>query len=140
MGVLTDLVMADEHQAGAVAEAEVPIEKFPGVDLKGVGTIQFMTLQSLLTGKPVDDLYNEYEPVSVASDDGPWVHLLPNELTSALSRQNDDQLAQLAARWAATEEFEDWTEDEVRDVLRTFARFAGEAQAKGKRVFAWICL
>ena len=140
MGVLTDLVMADEHEAAAVAEADVPIEKFPGVDLKGVSAIQFMTLQWMLTGKRVDELFNGYEPVAVASDQGPWVHLLPNELTSALARQSDAQLADLAMRWAATEEFEGWSQDQVRDVLQSFARFAAEAHAKGKRVFAWICL
>ena len=77
MGVLSDLVIAPAGAAAAICRSTTPARDFGGVDIKGIDTIKLSLLHAQLTGEDVDSLLPAYDPIVSASDDGPWVFMLP---------------------------------------------------------------
>ena len=142
MGVLSDLVVAPAGDAERVAHAQVPSQTFGGVDIKGIDSVKFGTLHSILTGRPFEALLPEYEPVVTVSDDGPWVFRLPPELVSGLAELGDAERAKVTKRWASTEEFalDRWAEKDVADALGAIATLARKANGSGQALFLWMCL
>jgi hypothetical protein len=142
MGVLSDVVVADESQASAVASMMVPSQELPGADLKGIDTEKLAALEALLTARTYDEVCSEYDPVAQESGDGPWVSLIGQSLVSELAVADDDRLAKLAQAWAATEafQFDPWRDDAVAWVLSELARLSRIAVAEEKRLLLWMSL
>jgi hypothetical protein len=142
MGVLSDLVVANEADAESVARAQVPSQKFGGIDIKGIDSVKFATLHSILTGRRFEELIPSYEPAFIVSDDGPWVFRLPGELVDRLATLTDSERQSVADRWAATEEFEldGWEAPMVAETLEEICVQAANAAASQRALFLWMCL
>jgi hypothetical protein len=73
MGVLTDLILADEHEGKRIAESHYSLDEYSGIDVKGIDSVKLSTLHGILTGKTFEELFPQYDPVTEASEEGPWV-------------------------------------------------------------------
>lgn len=143
MGVLSELVVAPAGEAERVAQAQVPSQTVGGIDIKGVDSVKFGTLHSILMGQSFEELLPLYEPVvTVSDDDGPWVFQIPPDLVTRLAALDDAGMAAVARQWAATEEFvlDDWTEDEVVSVLSAISSLSKQAIESGQALFLWMSL
>jgi hypothetical protein len=142
MGVLSDLVVAPAGDAERVAHAEVPSQAFGGIDIKGIDSVKFGTLHSIVTGRPFEELLSEYGPVVTVSEEGPWVFEIPPELSSRLAHFDDAERAKVAKLWASTEEFalDGWAEDDVAAALGSISTLARRAVDSGQVLFLWMCL
>jgi hypothetical protein len=142
MGVLSDLVVAPAGDAERVAHAEVPSRAFDGIDIKGIDSVKFGTLQSILTGRPFEELLSEYDPVVTVSDEGPWVFRIPHELLTRLVALDHTERARVAKQWASTEEFglDGWAEDDVAGALGSISTLARKAVDSGQTLFLWMSL
>jgi hypothetical protein len=142
MGVLTDLVIGNEEDATTIANLHYPLGEFTGIDIKGVDTVKLTTLHSILSAEAFKDLLAQYNPIASASEDGPWVFVLPADLVARLAGLDDTEITDTAARWGNTEEFQldGWSQTNVTDVLRGMAHLARQASAQEKRIFVWMSL
>lgn len=141
-GILSDLVVAPADQAEAVAKASVPSKAFGGIDIKGVDSVKFLTLHSIVTGESNESLRPRYQPVVQVSDEGPWVVRIPPELVSRLARLRNAERVAIGKRWARTEEFAlgRWSERAVLDVLRRISKLAKQPDDSHRALFLWVCL
>jgi hypothetical protein len=142
MGVLTDLVIAEEHDAAHIATSKYPLGEFTGIAIKGVNSVKLATLHSILSGMPFKDLLVHYAPVAEASEEGPWVFLLPTDLVGKLANLSEAEIVNIAAQWGNTKEFQldKWSQTDVAAVLGNIANLARKASAQEKRVLAWMSL
>jgi len=51
MGVLSDLVVAAAGDAELIGRAEAPAAEFAGIEIKGIDSVKFGMLHSILTGR-----------------------------------------------------------------------------------------
>ena len=142
MGVLSDLVVAPVGDAERVAHAQVPSQVFDGIDIKGIDSVRFGTLHSLLTGQAFEDLLPLYDPVVTVSDEGPWVFQIPREIVALLAGLDDTRKSEVARQWAKTEEFalDRWTEREVASVLDSISTLAKKVIEPDQALFLWMSL
>ena len=66
--------------------------------------VMMVTLQSLLTGVPYEEL-PDGELLAMEGEDGPWIVQLSEELRDALADAQPSRLAAIAEQWVRTEEF-----------------------------------
>jgi hypothetical protein len=142
MGVLTDLVMADEQEANRIAESHYPLGEYPGIDIKGIDSVKLNVLHGILTSKTFEELLPQYDPIAEASEEGPWVFLLPHELVELLSLLDDVEVKEVAMKWGGTEEFQlaGWDQPAVIEVLKAIADLARRSVSEKKHLFAWMSL
>jgi hypothetical protein len=142
MGVLSDLVVAPAGDAERIGHADAPAAEFGGIDIKGIDSVKFGTLHSILTGRSFEELLSEYEPVVTVSDEGPWVFQIPSDLVARLATLADADKQVAVSKWAATEEFalSRWTASEVADAFEGIASLAQKAERAGHSLFLWMSL
>lgn len=140
MGILTNIVAADEDDIEAIGESLHPVAAWSGMELRDVDTAKIATLHSLLTGDLFDDAVAHYEPLYVSAAEGALVLRLADELAAKLAELDEEPLADVAAELAATEEFEyaDWTDDEIAAMLADLAELARLAESQGQALFVWM--
>jgi hypothetical protein len=143
MGVLTDLIIAEESEAEAVAAMKGPLQRWPGIDAKGVDHIKLGKLLSIVTNTPYQNSFvGEFVQIAEASDDGPWVFRVPPRLVAPLAAMAGDDIGPVSAQWAATEEFalSGWDEASVAQMLASICGLSKQAAAEGKSLLMWMCL
>lgn len=139
MGVLSDLVVATEGDALRIARTTNPAATFGGIDIKGIDSVKFGTLQAILTGSTFEELLHLYEPVC-ESDEGPWVFRIPAAFVAKLAVLEGIPLERTAIQWAQTEELEGWDTSAVVQALHAICEFARRAAGSGQALFLWMCL
>ena len=149
MGVLFDYFRApDTSNAAAVLERvggpTTPDPDAPVLDaVAGKGfepEVMMVTLQSLLTGVPYEDL-PDGELLAMEGEDGPWIVQLSKELRDALADAQPSRLSAVAEQWVRTEEFWDQaTATEVLPFLDEVTALARRARQADKRLYCWMCL
>jgi hypothetical protein len=142
MGVLSDLVVATDGDIQRILETEVPSQAFGGVDLKGIDSVKFTTLHSILTGQSFDELLPSYRPIAIGSDEGPWVFKLPSDLVGRLAAMTQEERLPVAEKWAETEEFklDRWKPADVQPTLDTICLQAESASSSHQSLFLWMGL
>ena len=142
MGVLSDLVAAPSSDAERVGRARAPAADFGGIDIKGIDTVKFGMLHSILTGRTFKQLLPEYNPVFTVSDDGPWVFRIPPDLVTRLASLTDEDTQLVVSKWAATKEFtlDRWSPSDVARAFDRIASLARQAEDAGHALFLWISL
>jgi hypothetical protein len=145
MGVLTNIVVAEDDEIEAIGESLSPIDEWTGIELRNVDTAKIATLHSLLTGDLFDDALSLCEPVYVSASEGALVLRLADELMERLAAlgadgADDDALDAVAAELAATEEFESagWEDDAIAAMLAELTELARLADAHGQAMFVWL--
>ena len=118
---------------------------FDTVSAGGIDPVVMMgTLEELLTGRPYDEVINDPRSghiVAIRDEGQLLVVALTDALSQALAAASPQRLADVAVPWAATEEF--WGQADPHDlamVLNELSGLAGRAQAKGERLYCWVCV
>jgi hypothetical protein len=143
MGVLTDILVADESEASAIASEGVPTKRWHGIDAKGIDQVKLGTLWALLTEQAYkSELIADFISLHEVSEEGPWVYRVPGSLVKLLAELDDKRAAKTSLTWAATEEFEldGWEGSQVRSFLDQLRSIARDATAKRKGLLMWMSL
>jgi hypothetical protein len=143
MGVLTDLIIGTHDELAEIPAEEVPSRVLPGLDIKGTGLIELVSLYMILTGVEFDSAFGEFPPVSgEGSEEGPWVFRFPNALVQRLATLSPPELSTVAVKWAETEEIQlgGWTVQKLELRLKEISGFAASATKQDKPVHIWTSL
>lgn len=140
MGILTNIVAAEDDEIEAIGESLHPVDEWSGMERRSIDTAKIATLHSLLTGDLFDDAVAHYEPLYVSMAEGALVLRLTDEVTERLAALEDEALEQVAVELAATEEFEaeGWEEDAIVDMMAELGDLARLAEAQGQALFVWM--
>jgi|ERR1017187_1783446 hypothetical protein len=140
MGIVTNIIAAEDDEIEAIGESLHPVDKWSGIEMRDVDTAKIATLHSLLTGDLFDDAVAHYEPVYVSNVEGALVLRLADEVTERLAELDEEPLDQVAAELAATEEFEStgWEEEAIAAMLAELAELARLADSQGQALFVWM--
>ncbi len=144
MGVLTDFVVAGGTEAEKVGTER---EAFQGLDAKGIDQVKMATLYAILNKTQYDPSFpmlREESFVYIASEDGPWVQVVPDEMVQQLAAQSDADLVTVSEAWYNTEEFlpkySHWTKADVLELLRQLREISSRTAAENKVLCMWRCL
>lgn len=132
MGVPNELILAPEGSAGDIVVADKPLHLFEGVDAEDLDSAKLARLHSLAVDVTLDDVLPLYSPLIAVGEEGPSVVIIPVQLVSRLASLDDVDSAQLAQRWARTEEFASSEESDVvrqMDSIRELAKKATMGRA-----------
>jgi hypothetical protein len=139
MGILTNIVAAEEDEIAAVGESLRPSDEWSGMERRGIDTAKIVTLHCLLTG----DLYEQavvlYEPIYI-SGEGVIVIRIAEYAAERLAELEEDALDEVAAELSATEEFEqeNWDTEEVHAMVMELADLARLAESQGQMLLVWM--
>ncbi|BCB27110.1 hypothetical protein SKTS_19960 [Sulfurimicrobium lacus] len=140
MGILVNIVSADEEDVEAIGESQHPVVEWSGIEARDIDTAKIVTLHCLLTGEGLEDAVYAYEPVYISGDDGPVVLRIPDEITEKLAGLEEEAIELVGEELAATEEFEmnDWPAEEVLSLVEELAALARLADSQGQAMFVWM--
>lgn len=139
MGILINIVAAEEDESAAVGESARPIDEWSGIERRGLDTAKIATLHCLLTGDEFEQALGACEPVYVV-DEGAVVLRLADEVMERLASLEDDALELVAEELAATEEYEleQWEPGDVLALLTDLADLARLAESQGQVLLVWM--
>lgn len=140
MGILVNIVSADEEDIEAIGESQHPVVEWSGIEARDIDKAKIVTLHCLLTGDLMEDAVYFYEPVYAVGDDGPVVLRVPEEVMERLASLEEDALEMVGEELAATEEFEigNWPVEEVQSLLAEIAALARLAESQSQALFVWM--
>ena len=139
MGILTNIIAAEEDEFAAIGESLHPLEEWSGIERRDMDTAKIATLHCLLTGDELEQAFYLYEPVYVGVE-GALVLRLADELVDKLATFDEEALERVAEELSATEDYEleQWDADEVQDMVMELAELAQLAQSQGQALFVWM--
>ncbi|MCE9568954.1 MAG: hypothetical protein K8R10_02925 [Rhodocyclales bacterium] len=139
MGILTNIVAAEEDEYAAIGESLRPVDEWSGIERRGIDTAKVATLHCLLTGEEFEEAISAYEPVYVA-DEGAVVLRLADEVMERLATLDEEALELVASELAATEEYEmeQWEPEDVQALVMDMAELARLAESQGQVLFVWM--
>ena len=139
MGLLINIVCADEEELEDVALAEHPVDEWSGIEARDIDTAKLATLHCLLVDDGYEQALSVYEPV-YASDEGVLLLRIPDEVIEKLALLEEEALEQVGEELAATEEFEmnDWPLEEVQALVVQLGELARLADSQGQVMFVWM--
>jgi len=139
LGILTNIVAAEEDEVAAIGESLRPVDEWSGIERRGIDTAKIATLHCLLTGDEFEEAVGAYEPVYV-TDEGAIVLRLADEVLERLATLDEDALELVAEELAATEEYEmeQWDAEEVQALVMELADLARLAESQDQVLFIWM--
>ena len=140
MGLLTNIITADEDEIDAIGASEHPAEEWSGIEAREIDTEKLATLHCLLTDDDFEQAQSAYEPVFVAEDEGVLVLRIPDEIAEKLALLEEEALELVGAELAATEAFEihGWAVEEVQALVVELGELARLAESQGQAMFVWM--
>lgn len=139
MGILTNIVAAEEDEVEAIGVSLHPVDEWSGIERRGVDIAKMAILHSLLTGDEYEQALYQCEPVYVGGE-GVLVLRMADEVVTKLADMDEEALGQVAYELAATEAFEleNWDTAEVEDMILSLAELAQLAESQGQTLFVWM--
>lgn len=139
MGILVNIVAAEEDELEAIGASLHPLEDWSGIERRGLDIAKFAALHCLLTGDDFELAATLHEPVLVAAE-GAWVLRIDAAAMDKLATLDEEALTRVAEELAATEvfEYEGWPEDEVVTLVLDLADLAQLAETQGQVLFVWM--
>jgi hypothetical protein len=139
LGILTNIVAAEEDEYAAIGESLRPVDEWSGIERRGIDTAKIATLHCLLTGDEFEEALGSYEPV-YAGDEGALVLRVADEVMERLATLDEEALELVAAELAATEEYEmeQWEPEDVQALVMDLADLARLADSQGQVLFVWM--
>ena len=139
MGILTNIVAAEEDEISAIGESLRPVDEWSGLERRGIDTAKIATLHCLLTGDEFEEAIGAYEPVYVA-DEGAVVLRIADQVMERLATMDEDALELVAEELAATEEYEreQWEAEDVQALVMELADLARLAESQGQVLLVWM--
>lgn len=150
MGVLFDYFAAPSDDVAATAldstagPATAQPRVFEAITFRVDPVVQLGTLESLLTGVPYDTVAADPRcgyAVAEHEEGEVVVVTVTDQLQAALASADHRRLAEVAAPWSRTDEFQGAADPgELAESLAGLASLARSAQQRGDRLYCWICL
>lgn len=139
MGILTNIVAADEDEFESIGESVRPMDEWSGIERRNIDTAKIATLHCLLTGDEFELAVSVYAPVYTAGE-GALVLRVADEVLEKLATLDEDALERVAEELAATEEFEmeQWAAEDVQVLVMDLAELARLAESQGQALFVWM--
>lgn len=139
MGILTNIVAAEEDEVDAVGESLRPVDEWSGIERRGIDTAKIVVLHCLLTGDEFEQAVGAYEPVYV-SEEGALVLRLADEAMERLATLDEDALSLVGEELAATEEYEmeQWDAEDVQALVMELGDLARLAESQGQALYVWM--
>jgi hypothetical protein len=139
LGILTNIVAAEEDEFAAIGESLRPVDEWSGIERRGIDTAKIATLHCLLTGDEFEEAIGSYEPVYFA-EEGAVVLRIADEAQQRLAELDEDALDLVAEELAATEEYEaeQWEAEDVHELVIELADLARLADSQGQALFVWM--
>ncbi len=139
MGILTNIVAAEEDEISAIGESLRPVDEWSGLERRGIDTAKIATLHCLLTGDEFEEAVGAYEPVYVGAE-GAVVLRIADQVMERLATMDEDALELVAEELAATEEYEleQWEAEDVQVLVMELADLARLADSQGQAMFVWM--
>lgn len=72
MGILTNIIAAEEDEVEAIGESLQPLDEWSGIALRDLTIPRIVMLHCLLTGDLFDDAFILYEPIYLSAAEEPW--------------------------------------------------------------------
>ncbi len=140
MGILTNIIAAEEDEVEAIGESLQPIDEWSGIALRDVTIPKIVTLHCLLTGDLFDDAFVLYDPIYLSAAEGALVLRMSEGAVERLAALDEEALEAVAMELTATEEFEDagWSEEDIGDMLAALGDLARLAESQGQTLFVWM--
>lgn len=140
MGLLVNIISADEDEIDAIGAAEHPVEEWSGIEAREIDTEKLATLHCLLTDDDFEQAQSAYEPVFVAEDEGVLVLRIPDAVAEKLAQLEEEALELVGEELAATEAFEinAWALEEVQALVVELGALARIADSQGQAMFVWM--
>ena len=140
MGLLVNIVTADEDEIDAVGAAQHPVDEWSGIEVRDIDTLKLATLHCLLTGDDFEEALGHYEPVYAGDEEGALVLRIPDEVAAKLAMFEEEALEQVGEELAATEEFElgGWPLEEVQGLVVQLGELAQLADSQGQVMLVWM--
>lgn len=139
MGILTHIVAAEEDEIAEVGESLHPVDKWSGIERRGIDTAKIVTLHCLLSNDQFSEALYAYEPVYVSTE-GAVVLRLADEVLEKLAAMDEEALEQVGEELAATEEFEleQWAAEDILSLVQELAELARLAESQGQALLVWM--
>jgi hypothetical protein len=118
---------------------EGPSGRYPIVEAKTVDPVSISTLGELLGIGSYDDLLDEVSEGPEAPSGEAGVFTVPARMRDALAAAEEDA-AEIAAKWGATEELSGWAEEELQTLVRELVALAQRALRESRQLFFWWSL
>jgi hypothetical protein len=140
MGILVNIITADEDEIEDIGAAEHPIEEWSGIEARDIDTEKLATLHCLLVDDDFEEALSAYEPAYVAEDEGVLVLRIPDDVIERLAQMEEEALELVGAELAATEAFETngWPVEEVQALVIELGELARLAESQGQVMFVWM--
>lgn len=140
MGLLVNIITADEDDIEAIGASEHPVKEWSGIEVREIDTEKLATLHCLLTVDDFEQAQSAYEPVFVAEDEGVFVLRMPDEVVEKMALLEEEALELVGEELAATEAFEihDWSVEEVQAFVAELSELARLADSQGQVIFVWM--
>ena len=142
MSVLVDMFVADDNSALRYDQAmeqdtALPVPDGDRLEMKNVLSLQLCQLWDFLRRIPFDvEHMDSFETMFAAEDGARSLERVPPDLVIQLTDANDDDLDEIASRWAATEEM-GWEPEETRALIDDLVSLAWRARRSGKSMYLW---
>lgn len=140
MGLLVNIISADEDEIDAIGASEHPLKEWSGIEARDIDVEMFATLHCLLTDADFEQALSAYEPVLVAEYEKVLVLRVPDEIAGKLALLEEEALEQVGGELAACEAFEihDWPLEEVQALVVGLGELARLAESQGQAMFVWM--
>jgi hypothetical protein len=140
MGLLVNIVAADEDEVEDIAASTHPVDEWSGIEAREIDIAKLATLHCLLTGDDLDEAYSANERVLTAGEGGSLVLRIPDVVMEKLAGLDEEALERVGEELAASEEFEftDWPLAEVQALVFELAEIARLAESQGQGLFVWM--
>ncbi|GAB1392881.1 hypothetical protein MASR1M60_10440 [Rhodocyclaceae bacterium] len=140
MGILTNIIAAEEDEVEAIGESLQPLDEWSGIALRDLTIPRIVMLHCLLTGDLFDDAFILYEPIYLSAAEGALVLRMAEGAVARLADLDEEALAAVADELMATEEYEDtgWSDEDVGAMLAALGDLARLAESQGQTLFVWL--
>jgi hypothetical protein len=135
-----DLILAASNEASAIVASDYPLGTFKGTNVDGLDPLKLAALHSLFVDTAFSDIVRHYQPIAQASQAGPWLVRLPEDLIVFLGRISPPDQPSVAERWASTDQAQEdgWSVEVADQFLGRLVPLAQSAAFEGIDLYLWI--
>ena len=114
------------------------------IDIKGFDIVPLSKLWALLSNQEWNvSRIDAFEEVFAGSDDGPWIHRIPEDFANLLAGLDDGSRNLAASAWARTDELVDLAKRNpplILQVLTSIVALARRARSLNQALYLWMSL
>lgn len=141
MGVLNEIVIAEQSEAEEIAKIFSPVSEYEGIELKGCNEVVLSYLYAILFEREWKaEMADLFTLIYGEDPDGPWISDIPGEMTAKLAKLEVDEIEAIGEKWALMEELSDSESDLVIDGLEQLVELAQKAVSGKKDLLLWTSL